>query len=312
MTTNQTDFTKKHEFGEFISIPLTFFFQEFVMIIKGLLIFVLPFLLIEIFLTQVLHIANKQALATILTEGWESNLNNYSNYGFLFALLNLFKNAMLYSFLGVYIKLYITTGKGNFGINEIWNEIKRYYLNVVLGNFISIIVIIVGLILILLPGIYLSVVLSLIVPVIIFEDLPAGKAFTRTFEVMKGNWWMSFGAFVVFIILIIILSLIVGLLIGSIFGFMGGGSMIVSFSSLISGLIDIFVASILAILPILLYTDFSEFNSGSNLSERVTQLGINDENAGSEGIFTEVQSEKQQSDENNTEEPNDDRFKPKY
>jgi hypothetical protein len=313
MDTNQTEFYKEREFGEFISTPITFFVQEFKLIFKGLMLFVAPFILLEVIMTYYLKLGFKQDMMTILKMGTNYNYGEMMGSNLLFSLLALLQSAMLFTFLGVYVKLYILSGKGNFGINDIWEGIKKFYFRVFFGNFLALIMIVIGVILLLIPGIYIGVVMWILAPIIIFEDQSVGVSISRSFDVMKGNWWTTFGAFIVMYIMIIIIGAILGLMLGLIIGLGGAGTAFVSFSAIVGGLIQLIISSVLGIMPIVLYTSFTDKTEKPDLMNRITQIK---ENEGDTNIFeVKEDNENKKTDESeqnrflNDEE--NDRFKPK-
>ncbi len=272
MDTNQTEFYKEREFGEYISTPITFLVQEFKLIIKGLLLFVAPFILLEVIMTYYFHLGSKQDFMAIMKMGADYDYSQMMGSNLLFSLLSLLQSAMLYSFLGVYIKLYIVSGKGNFGLIDVWEGIKKFYVQVFLGNFVALIMIVIGVILLLIPGLYIGVVMSILAPVIIFEEDGVGKAISRSFEVMKGNWWTTFGAFIVMYILIVIIVAILALAVGLIIGLGGAGTTIASFSAVVTGIISLIITSVLGILPFVLYTSFTDKIEKPDLMNRITQI----------------------------------------
>lgn len=96
-----------------------------------------------------------------------------------------------------YIKSYIeNNGVVNF------NEVKENtYKN--LGKFIglgivSILMMILAYILCFLPIIYISIVLTLTMPIMVFENKSIGDTISQSFKLIKGEWWNTFG--VVFVI----------------------------------------------------------------------------------------------------------------
>lgn len=71
-----------------------------------------------------------------------------------------------------------------------------------------------GLLLLLdLPGLvviaYLGVRISLAGPAVVLEDHPVGQAFVRSWQLIRGRWWRTFGVQVVVAMFTILLSLIV-------------------------------------------------------------------------------------------------------
>ncbi len=66
----------------------------------------------------------------------------------------------------------------------------------------------IGLMLCLIPGIYLMVPLLLAFPLMIFRNRSVGEAFSESFGLIRGNWWRSFGLIVLLYLIVIIGSMI--------------------------------------------------------------------------------------------------------
>jgi hypothetical protein len=75
---------------------------------------------------------------------------------------------------------------------------------------------VVGLILLVIPGIWVLVICSVAIPVLMFEGAGNFGAIRRSHELVRGRWWATFGALLVGIVLLIIAQLIVGAVIGAI------------------------------------------------------------------------------------------------
>lgn len=79
-------------------------------------------------------------------------------------------------------------------------------LGKVLGaGIISVIIIAIGFVFLIIPGIYLSIVLSLLTLVIVMEGDPSFEAISRCFYLINGKWWSTFG-------LLIIMGIIVSMM----------------------------------------------------------------------------------------------------
>lgn len=82
--------------------------------------------------------------------------------------------------------------------------------------FLTLIVILIGFILMVIPGIYLSIALIVVVPSLMLEDARGLQALRRSRELVKGRWWRTFGIiilglFVIPAVLQVILGIIFGL-----------------------------------------------------------------------------------------------------
>ncbi len=60
----------------------------------------------------------------------------------------------------------------------------------------------IGLLLLVIPGIYLLVALSIAVPVLLVEDRRGTKALGRSRELIKGEWWTAFGVVAVGVLIV--------------------------------------------------------------------------------------------------------------
>jgi hypothetical protein len=71
----------------------------------------------------------------------------------------------------------------------------------------------VGLIAFLLPGIWLIVVWSVSVPALMFEHVGGLKALGRSFDLVRGRWWATFAEMLVAIIMVAIVTFVIGFVI---------------------------------------------------------------------------------------------------
>lgn len=275
MNENPIVIFKKRDFGEFISAPVSFFASEFKVLAKSLLFFVGPFVLLEVILTYFFHIGYNQDIFSLISEG-----NNSVNSGgnLILRIVGLFQGIMLYSTVGVCIKLYVERGKGNFDTPDIWDGITKVYWPVLGGQFLAGLLIIVGALLLIIPGIYLGIVMSILFVIIIFEEEGVSKAISRAFEIIKGNWWMAFGAFIVMGLMLIIITALLSAITYLIFSMFGHGQIISAVSGTVVGFVTILMTSVLALLPVFLYTSFVADKENPVLMDRIDKISDDDTN----------------------------------
>jgi hypothetical protein len=70
----------------------------------------------------------------------------------------------------------------------------------------------VGFVLLVIPGIYLSVAFVAAVPVLVVENLRGGAALTRSRELTKGRWWPTLGVVVIAGVPVAVGSVVIGLI----------------------------------------------------------------------------------------------------
>jgi hypothetical protein len=103
-----------------------------------------------------------------------------------------------------FVRLYETRpDPENIDVAEIWEGVKEDYFRVLGAGLVVIIVVCVGVVFLLIPGIYLGVTLSLITPIMVIERKSFSDAFSRCFALITDKWWSTFG-------LIVVTSMIVG------------------------------------------------------------------------------------------------------
>jgi hypothetical protein len=79
----------------------------------------------------------------------------------------------------------------------------------------------VGLILLIVPGLYLLTILSMLVPVIVLEGRPTGESFSRSREIVRGNGWSMFGLILVTFLLVAVASAVIRLIFSPLSTFLG-------------------------------------------------------------------------------------------
>jgi hypothetical protein len=146
----------------------------------------------------------------------------------LFEILNgTYFLAILLTWLGVtamhvviisYMKLYEEKQNQSSTTAEVWEVFKKYFLQVLIYTIPIYLLIAAGFVFCLLPGIYLAVVLLPFSTIIIIEDASFGTAFSRCFEIIKENFWVSLGIYFIVYLIYGISSSIISLAIGAVFG----------------------------------------------------------------------------------------------
>jgi lysylphosphatidylglycerol synthetase-like protein (DUF2156 family) len=120
------------------------------------------------------------------------------------------------------------------------------YLWAVAGaSILAGIAITIGLILIIVPGLYLITIWAVIVPVIVLEQSGVMASFGRSHQLVRGRGWHVFGTLVLAWLILLAVNLILGLIFAALPNALGRG-----LSSIISGTI---VAPFIALVVTLVY-----------------------------------------------------------
>jgi hypothetical protein len=141
------------------------------------------------------------------------------NFSSIFVPLAIFSFSYLIAYALVtvaslsYIKSYIKN-RGIINYEEIQNDAKTTFWSYVGLFFVVGIIVFIGTLFCFLPGIYFVVVLSLSIPIMIFQNSGVLDSINGAFALIKDNWWETFGILIVVQILILIISFIVQLPVG--------------------------------------------------------------------------------------------------
>ena len=299
------EFYKQKDFGELISTPFIFFGKQFKPFITGLVIFVGPFILIESVLIGYFNFSPSNDLITqIQTIGTNKSLSSY-----FIKFFEFFKNIMLYTYIGGYVKLFVNSRGQKTEIQDVWKEICRFYWPVAGGQILGGIIIAVGFILLVIPGIYLAVALSPLFVVIIFEESGISKSITRSFELIKRNWWMIFALFIVLFIMLTTASGVLYLLTEIVSPFISQGAIFLTISNLselsFEGIISVF----LILLPVFLYGHLIGETEQLELRKKINEIYTDNPDTEENENLSETETKEE---ENRFLNDDTDRFKPKY
>lgn len=98
----------------------------------------------------------------------------------------------------------VQDGRRDFSASELLNSATPFILPLIGAGILAGIGIFFGLLLLIVPGLFLMTIWAVIAPVIVVEKSPVMKSFGRSRELVKGNGWPVFGAIVVAFLIVII------------------------------------------------------------------------------------------------------------
>jgi len=275
---NKVEFKKIREFGEIINDSFLFIKQNFKALLKTFVyfcgIFILAGMLASIF--QQLDMKNvmfgNPSDTTALA-------NIFSIKYFLAVLMLFFAYAAGTVSILSFIDLYVQKGNVAPGIDEIWSYFKYYFLRVFGSSFIMLLFMMVCFACCLIPGIYVFPAVSLFYPVMIFENGSLSYSFSRSFKLLKDQWWVTAATlFVIWLITYAAMSFISipALIFGFVSAFSKGTGSLTTFMIIITSIIQ-YVCQIFQILPIIVgslcYYNLTERLESTGLFHRIDQFG---------------------------------------
>lgn len=302
---------QQRDFGQVISVSFEFLFANFsgffktVFIITGLS-FIFSITLFSLWFYKIINAFTNGARTTRYRgNGSEDALMNmFGGMNLVYLILGglVFMFSLMFTYLTVYsyIKIYVRNGKiMDISAREIWNEVKQRLPKYIGGGTLFVIIIA------LLNA--LSIAIQSISPGFRFfvaiasnafffysylyflvlvneEEVTVIDAFGRTFYLVSGKWWFTFGIFIVLFLLCYILSILLSFtgvfvagMANKFFGF--GVSKYVNFLLVVSGgvLGTIYMYMIFCFFIIknsVLYYSYSEQKDSIGLLQNIDALGL--------------------------------------
>ena len=192
MTEQYITFNKQRSFEQLISHTFDFVKQEFKTLVKALLTYAGPFVLVTAFL-----MAKYQSTLDLNSNPLIISENTFSSIYFFLIISSVVSNTVLLLTVYGYIKLYITKGKDNFELEEIWQLIIKKFSLIFLALIAMSFIIAIGIVTFIVPGVYLAIIFSLVLPIMVFEEQTFNQAVIKSIHLIKNYWWFSFAVILV-------------------------------------------------------------------------------------------------------------------
>jgi hypothetical protein len=190
MEQTKIEFRKVRDFGQLLSATFEFIRQNFKLLFKSNLLIAAPFIL----------------LAGVFMGLYQSSMFDFANqpdlesFGIPFLISVVF---LMFSYLIItivtysYIILYKNSELNSFDIDDVWQKAKSSFWMLFFTGIGLAVVLFFGFLLLIIPGIYLSVALSIIYIVRMEEGVSFFEAINRCVKIISGNWWFTFGVIIV-------------------------------------------------------------------------------------------------------------------
>ena len=108
----------------------------------------------------------------------------------------------------------VADGRADLSIREVYDRVRPQLLALIVAGLLAALGILVGLVLLIVPGLYLLVRWSAVAPVIVLEKLDAGASFSRSATLVRGHGWRIFW-------LLVVVGLLAGIAHGALLGIFG-------------------------------------------------------------------------------------------
>ena len=211
---NQINFFQRREFGELVGVAFQFAKQNFLHYFINILLLNLP--VIALLIGGAMYVfqdSSLEVLASSIRFGGAAAVLGFILFFSAFVLLWVsYNSAITYN----YYLLYIEKGAKKFSLQDLFSAamgsmFSLLVANLILGAIVSASVVIIGMILgvlgrlgvligfvLLFFGINYAVRIAFYPLIIVREKLNVFAAITRSFSIINGHWWQTFGLFFVF------------------------------------------------------------------------------------------------------------------
>ena len=181
---------KVRDFGGILGVTFEYIKQNFKVLFKANLFIGAPFILLAgvflgIYQSSILNFQVNQDFAQLGIPFLLSMLFTMLSY--------LIITTVTYS----HLMLYNNSELESFDIEQIWQKVKSIFWMILFTGLGYVFIVGFGFILLIIPGIYLSIALSLIFIVRLEEEISFFDAVSRSIKIISGNWWFTFGLILV-------------------------------------------------------------------------------------------------------------------
>lgn len=202
------EFKQSRDFGQIINDTFTFIRQNFKPLIKTYFVFCGIFVLgsmVAMLMQQYKSVNIINAVGGGRVGGREGLLGFGSVFGIEYFLAIVFSIATYVSMLTAilsYIALYVRKGNIAPSVDEVWPYFKYYFLRIFGSSIPLLLMLGIGLLFCLIPFFYLFPFVAMIYPIIVIENGEFGYSFSRSFKIIKDNFWLTFGCLMVIWIIV--------------------------------------------------------------------------------------------------------------
>lgn len=273
---------KERDFTDVINGTFAFITQEFKLLFKVLVLYAgLP--IIAASLIGAIYAGNTMSNLFLTIQGKSVPVEpDFSVMGAMY-LMVFIAMFMISGLTAAYLDEYRKKGNGGFNEGDVWRNFVSQLLTAIGLNIVTFIMIMIGIVLCIIPGIYIMVPLSLVVTVLYIEKVSFGNIIRRSFELVSNNWWNTF---VLIIVVSIIVSVLGGLfsipamVIGAVQGFTvatGGeaesvNSVPIIVSTIIGGLGQYLIYPVLYVAVGIQYFNLKEKKDQTSLFKKVSEI----------------------------------------
>lgn len=276
---SKLNLTRTRNFGDLISDTFIYVRDHYKTLGKSVLYFVVPIIAVSSiffgsYMQQIFALqANPDSLDSI--DSITSMFTSLGGSGIFGMLASAAMSVVVFN----HMALVSESEHGNTNIHEIWERFKTDILAIIAISILTFVFTFLGMIVFIIPGIYLMVKFILIPAVYVKERIGISDAFSRSWHLTTNFWWFTLGLIIVMSLLVSFMSyfLAIPIMLTSAFvGFAGGeagsGDTIIAVIYGTALLLGYIFYALLYISIGLHYFNLVERKEGSAMKERIDQI----------------------------------------
>ncbi|WP_010661944.1 hypothetical protein [Marinilabilia salmonicolor] len=182
-----------------------------------------------------------------------------------------------------YLGEYEDKGRNGFTAADVWNRFARHFGAIIGYSIITGLLMFVGFIFLIIPGIYLMVPFTFVLYVKVIEDKDLGDTLSRCFQLVKNRWWATFGIIILAYLIISVVGWLFSiptLIVAGIQGFtavsggeaVDGSSLGIILSTVFAGLGQYILYPVLYVIIAFQYYTLREQKDRSSLMDRISSI----------------------------------------
>jgi hypothetical protein len=259
------DLSTPREFGEIISDTFVVIRQNFKPLLKSYFAICGLFLVANILVSALINVNRNDASA--FTSAW-----------FLKMLFSFVNHTVLVLTVLSYLAIYKDKGNKPAEVLEVWGYLKYYFFRFLMVEIVIFIATIIGFFLCFIPGIYLSVVFTLVAPIMVIENGGIEYSIKKAFKIIKENWWFTLGLALlmgIMVVMLIIILMLPGMILYGSAQWLTGKNLD-NAADLIQSIV-INLCQVLWFIPVIsitmIYYTLTEEKEGNSLIDRINRFG---------------------------------------
>ena len=192
-------FNEYRKLRDLLNATFAFTRQEIKPLFKSMLILAMPLLILLGIVLGIFQTENMSMITDSAQNPDSVGLDYFQNlmiqYGLIFIIYYLAISVISAIVLG-YIVEYINNGP-QVPFENILAQVKAFLPRLLALNFVYFILVGIGFIFFIIPGMYLYIAMALSSVVLVFEDTGLGTSLQRSMYFVKGYWWRTLGYIIV-------------------------------------------------------------------------------------------------------------------